>query len=98
MQPRGLPGFWTGFEACRPFLLLVCLVFVSEGTSAGWPRTFFSTRFPRRPLRASSENRETAMRRRNKMNMRAKRNLALILSLSLGLLAFAGCSGAPAAV
>ena len=32
------------------------------------------------------------------MNMRAKRTLALILSLSLGLLAFAGCSGAPAAV
>ncbi len=31
------------------------------------------------------------------MNMRAKRTLALILSLSLGLLAFAGCSGAPAA-
>ena len=31
------------------------------------------------------------------MNMRAKRNLALILSLSLGLLAFAGCSSAPAA-
>ena len=31
------------------------------------------------------------------MNMRAKRTLALILSLSLGLLAFAGCSSAPAA-
>lgn len=31
------------------------------------------------------------------MNMRAKRALALILSLSLGLLAFAGCSSAPAA-
>ena len=31
------------------------------------------------------------------MNMRAKRTLALILSLSLGLLAFAGCSRAPAA-
>ena len=33
------------------------------------------------------------MRRRNKMNIRAKRTLVLILSLSLGLLAFAGCSG-----
>ncbi|WP_418710098.1 sirohydrochlorin cobaltochelatase [Anaerotruncus massiliensis (ex Liu et al. 2021)] len=31
------------------------------------------------------------------MNRRAKRTLALILSLSLGLLAFAGCSSAPAA-
>ena len=31
------------------------------------------------------------------MNMRAKRPLALLLSLSLGLLAFAGCSSAPAA-
>lgn len=31
------------------------------------------------------------------MNIRAKRTLVLILSLSLGLLAFAGCSGAPAA-
>lgn len=31
------------------------------------------------------------------MNIHAKRILALILSLSLGLLAFAGCSGAPAA-
>ena len=31
------------------------------------------------------------------MNMRANRTLALILSLSLGLLAFAGCSSAPAA-